>query len=228
MLRKRVLSILLVLVSLTPLFSSAVSLEYMQRALLAVGGATVSTIASSTSIPAIALDGVTVEKYVTEDNTSAATLSYLRSDLYRMARTLENPSPSGRSFFERFLYSATSSLSPFTRIAVSLVDSMEIGPSDVILDGTLRFTGTDLGTSLLQTFFAVYVMRDYDVVDFTVDVSVVVSGSAFRQPVAFEGSIIVKGDSNEKCVTLTAENMTCNNLEIEISPMVLRVTQEDS
>lgn len=187
----------------------------IQDALSGVAAALMSTFAASTSIPQVTLDGVTVEHL--EQDSSTITISYLRCDVSSMASRLERPDVDGRSFLQRMLYSASSHLSPITRLALDVLDSMDLERGDVVLDGTLAFHGPMLENGLGSTLFHLYIMRDWSRVDFDVRISMLVSGRDFATPLAFEGLVSVDGD--EDGIVLTTEKMTCNNFLIEMAPM---------
>lgn len=220
--RRAALIILTAVLLAGTLTGAPASVEYMQTALHAVGCSVVSTLAASTSIPSVSLDGVTLERTRSEGGEESAVISYLRCDLYSVAGQLENPR-GGASFLGRLLSSASSRLSPLSRMAVESIQAMEIGRGDVIIDGTLSFSGSLPAGDIAGLIFSLYVMRNYSDIDFDVDVSLVVSGGMFDTPLAFEGRLSVSGDDSLDCVTLTTEMMTCNNFEIAIAPMCFSI-----
>ena len=166
------------------------------------------------------LDGVEVERFSDEDEEDEAWLTYLRSDVASMCEQLENPSQ-GRSMslFERVMLAASTRISPICKAAVSYLEALDLEEGDAVIDGVIVFTGDDLDTSSLSNLVGLYLMRDFSSIDFSIAVSIIVSGAAFSSPLAFEGRLSVCGSNEYGGIILTCESMTCNNQEITIAPM---------
>lgn len=218
---KRTLSIVVFLTVSPFVFAShTLDASLVQLAVQAAGGAVLSTFAANMSMPAIALDGVEVERFTDEDEEDEAWLTYLRCDVASMGEQLKNPAE-GRalSLFEKVMLAASSRISPISRAAVDYLDSLGLEKGDAVIDGVIVFCGDDLDNSSLSRLAALYLMRDFSSIDFSITVSIIVSGTGFLSPVAFEGQLTVSGSNEENGIILTCESMTCNNQEIKISPM---------
>ena len=204
-----------------PIWGNGLDAQYVEDAVTDVALSLLSSVAATTSVPKIELDGVSVESLGEDDEEGdlVAIVSYLRCDVAQMVDQLENPELGRASFLERLLSSASRRISPLTRLAVEVRSSLGLEHGDAILDGTIVFHGDSLPSSLAAMVFELYVLRKYSAVDFEVYVSLVVSGDDFPIPLAFEGIVRAKGDDDAQCVSLTIEKMTCNNLEISISPL---------
>lgn len=221
--RRLVSSASLLLLSLACLIAQSPDVEAMTKALGGVGSSVVATFAANTTIPTCQLDGVNVEQY-SSGGSVRARISYLRSDVWEMGQRLSNPPTEGQSFLQRLLASASSRLSPITKMAVQSIDSLGLEKGDLILDGTLAFEGHGRADDLPSLLLSIYITRNYSAVDFSVSVSLVVSGRLFPSPLAFEGLIRIVGDDESDCITLTTEKMTCNNFDLDIAPMYFSIT----
>ena len=94
---KRTLPVIVFMLCVPFVFAAqAVDIQQVQLAVQAAGGAVLSTFAATTSMPAVTLDGVEVERFIDEDEENEAWLTYLRCDVASMCEQLENPSR-GRS-----------------------------------------------------------------------------------------------------------------------------------
>ena len=218
---KRTLQVIVFLLCAPFAFAAqAVDIQQIQLAVQAAGGAVLSTFAATTSVPAIALDGVEAERFIDEDEEDEAWLTYLRCDVASMRDQLENPSQ-GRamSLFERVMLAASTRISPVCRAAVGYLDALGLEKGDAVIDGVIVFTGDDLDSSSLSKLVGLYLMRGFSSIDFSIAVSIMVSGAAFPSPLAFEGSLSVCGSNEQGGIILTCESMTCNNQEITIAPM---------
>lgn len=198
-------------------FPAPLSVSETGKGLHAIVSAVVSTFAASTSIPSVSLDGVAVEHYDEDTASHVATISYRRCDVIEMAERLRQPE-TGTSFFRRLISSASSSISPVTRLAGRLADRLDMDRGSAFVDGTVTFSGSILTSDMGSVLFRTYVLRDCTAIDFDVDLSVVVSGPAFERPLSFEGQIEVRG-MEDGSINLTSEKMTCNNQKIVISPV---------
>lgn len=204
----------------TSLTAAIPDAESIQLAVEDVALSLLSTLAASTSVPQTLPDGVSVESLGDGSDDNVAIVSYLRCDVAQMTDSLSKPPQSRRmSFFQRIINSASRHISPLIRIAAHAKESLGLEEGDAILDGTIVFHGLGPIDSLPSLIFNLYVLRDYEVIDLEVYVSLVVSGDDFPDPLAFEGIIAAEGDNEADCVRLTVEKMTCNNLGISISPM---------
>ena len=220
--RRLVSCLIASLVVLCPVWASdAPDVPSMQNALQSIASAVVSTFAARTSIPTIDLEGVAVEQMGQDSSAPVAILSYLRCDVASLASQLESPPNRGRSFLQRMLYTASSRLSPITRIALDSVRTLQLEKGDAVLDGTLVFQGAMLDDGLFSTIFDLYIMRNWASVDFDVYISMLVSGRDYPTPLAFEGLLSVDGEDDG--IVLTTEKMTCNNFLIEIAPMHMSI-----
>lgn len=205
----------------TSLTAAVPDAESIHSAVQDVALSLLSTLAASTSVPQTLPDGVSVESLGDDgSDDNVAIVSYLRCDVAKMTDNLSQPPQSRRmSFFQRIINSASRHISPLIRIAAQAKESLGLEEGDAILDGTIVFHGLGPIDSLPSLIFNLYVLRDYEVIDLEVYVSLVVSGDDFPDPLAFEGIIVAEGDNEADCVRLTVEKMTCNNLGISISPM---------
>lgn len=204
------------------LFSSAARLlaasaEEMGVALQAIITGVYSTIAAHVSTPQISLPGVEVVNTDTEAGYSVVT--YLRADLADMRSALTSPDDDSVSLLGRLLGLAADRVVPLRSSAVLALESLGVEEGDIILDGTLVVSGR--GLDILDDFLTVVVNHDFSPIDMSVRVSMLVSGSDFPDPLAFEGTMSAKGRRGG--VTLTTENMTCNNLPIIVAPMEFSV-----
>ena len=218
---KRTLPVIVFMLCVPFVFAAqAVDIQQVQLAVQTAGGAVLSTFAATTSVPAVTLDGVEVERFIDEDEEDEAWLTYLRSDVASMCEQLENPSQ-GRSMslFERVMLAASTRISPICKAAVSYLEALDLEEGDAVIDGVIVFTGDDLDTSSLSNLVGLYLMRDFSSIDFSIAVSIIVSGAAFSSPLAFEGRLSVCGSNEHGGIILTCESMTCNNQEITIAPM---------
>ena len=165
---KRTLPVIVFMLCVPFVFAAqAVDIQQVQLAVQAAGGAVLSTFAATTSVPAVTLDGVEVERFSDEDEEDEAWLTYLRSDVASMCEQLENPSQ-GRSMslFERVMLAASTRISPICKAAVSYLEALDLEEGDAVIDGVIVFTGDDLDTSSLSNLVGLYLMRDFSSIDF--------------------------------------------------------------
>lgn len=226
--RKLALVIALIMITVSTV-GAAPEEDEMTSALFGIGNATFATIASSDSTSSVYLDGVTLENYEAGNGQSRATISYLRTDLVKLKNNLSSPSSvSGDNLFQRLWSSASARISPMVRLSILSIESMELNEGDLILDGTITLDFINRLPSIVDLVFNIYFRGNFELINVKVDISVIVSGALFKEPLRFEGELFIKGNNELKALILTTESMTCNGQEIGIRPMYFSFTDISS
>lgn len=181
-----------------------------------------SAVASYAAIPRLSLPGVSIEEQSSDQ--LSYSLSFNRSDISEYRQVF---SPSSSTWYGRLMQRAGNTLSPLSRVAVALLDSAQYRKGEVILDGVI-ITDISSSGSVIRSYLELMLGRDWSSVEFSVKVSVVVSGSGTGIPLAFEGELVGKGSSDGKSITLTTAHMECNGTEIVIMPMIFRAVEKEN
>ena len=213
MVRRLICCVVLITVVLVSL--CAIEIEDVTYGFNALYNGTFSAVAANSTVPRIELQGLSLEE-VSSDSLKYK-LSFNRSDLSQFSSSLRGGAAD--SWYSKLIQSARSTFSPLLGVAAQQNDSAGYVEGDAILDGTLYLV---FGTkSALSSWIDLLVLSDWSSINFTLEVSMVVSGNGISEAIAFEGLLEGKGVSGERSVELSVKHMLCNETEITMKPIIL-------
>lgn len=192
-------------------FAFAEDVGTLQSALNAVFDGSFASIASYVAVPRITLPGVTIEN---AKSNLPGKVSYNRADISQFSTALSRENAT--TWYEKMFSSASSTISPLSRLATAQLKDRGYARGSALLDGTIVVTfGTE---NTLSSWMDLLFVSDWSALQFTLDVSIIVSGLAFSQPVVFVGTMEAVGGKNTE-LTITCKEMRANGKVIEITPM---------
>ena len=214
-------TVIIIFLLLQSISAAGAEIENISSAFSALYKGVFSSVASYAAVPRISLPGVSIEEK--SSNNLTYRLSFNRSDL---STYLSAFNPASVSWYEKLIYKAGSTISPLTPVAINLLSQDPYEKGEVILDGVILTEIISTGSSI-KNWFDLLVVKDFSRVEFSVKVSVVVSGFISHKPLAFEGLLHGKGESDGSSITITTEHMSCNGKEIVILPIVFKTVEKE-
>lgn len=193
----------------------AIEIEDVSYAFNALYNGTFCAVAANSTVPRIELPGVSVEE--TSSDSLTYKLSYNRSDLAQFTTALKGESAD--SWYSKLLKSARSTFSPLLVVATQQIEGAQYIEGDAVLDGTMKLIFPS--KSALSSWIDLLVLSDWSSICFTLEVSIVVSGNAMGEAMAFEGVLEGKGVAGERSVELSVKQMLCNETAITMKPIKL-------
>jgi len=211
---------LLIIASFPFALLSEPSQREMSYAFNAIYDGVFSSVAANVTISPMTLQGVSLLK---DDGGDAdIVLSFNRSDMAKIREAFSSGAESSPgNLYGWLVKSAKDTFSPLSKAASARLEKSGYEPKDAVLDGalSLRFAeGVGHFSSWLELVFR---RPGSKPLSFSVDVSVVVSGTYLSSPLLFEG--VISGNeekgSDGSTLTLSTDRMTCNGRDVTVSPM---------
>ena len=171
-----------------------------------------AAVASSITVPRVALQGVTV---VRDGSIIPVRISFVRSDVSGYSDSLQFFSNgAGNSILSAI--SSEEYLSAISGFAVHALNHSDFSTGEIILDGSVRRIEAD--PVVLDDFVR---NDDWSEFDGLFSFSFLVTGKLIDDGMIVEGTFSISGGA-EKTMTIRAESLKVDNVEYKLEPAVLR------
>ena len=166
-----------------------------------------AAVASSITVPRVALQGVTV---VRDKNLIPVRISFVRSDVSSYSDSLQFFSNGAGSSIMSAI-SSDAYLSAISGFAIHALNHSDFQADEIVLDGSADFIELDD-----------LIYRDnWNGIDGRFSLSMLVTGRLADDGVIVEGTFVIEGGYN-RTMTIRAESLKVNNEDYELEPVTLQ------
>ncbi len=205
--RKALIFITFLLVFCCSAFATAAS-----AAIEGIYDGILAAVASSITVPRVALQGVTV---VRDKNLIPVRISFVRSDVSSYSDSLQFFSNGAGSSIMSAI-SSDAYLSAISGFAIHALNHSDFHADEIVLDGSVRRLDADF----IELDDLIY--RDnWNGIDGRFSLSMLVTGRLADDGVIVEGTFVIEGGYN-RTMTIRAESLKVNNEDYELEPVTLQ------